>query len=433
VILVLPVLGAAALSRATFGVRTGWALGAALVTCNALFLLGFLNFGLAVGLAMLAAAGWFRFRETWPVATVLLSAVAACVLFFCHLAGVVFFLLMIGACEIERCWDARGAGRVRALLGRAAAGLVVVVAPAGLYLATSLSDTGGIVQFASWRVKGLLALYPVVNYSFWVDLGTAMLVVGVLVVLVVSGRMQVPVRWRIVIGVLAVLFAVMPQILKGLAYVDSRFSVLLWFAVFSGMRPVRLSRGAAVGLCVAGALLLLGRTALVGTMWHAYGAEVADVRAVVQPIEPGARVLPVWLGEDKATTGPVPRLLSDGTAVDWHLPAMVMLDRRAFWPYFFAIPGQQPVRWVGDYNGLSRDTQAAVFARYVSGAPLSATDKAAFPLWATWPSLYDYVLLIQEGGTPVDPAGFGAGQLELLRQAPLAALFRVRPGSSHGG
>jgi hypothetical protein len=427
VILILPVLGVVALSRVTFGVRSAWALGAALVTCNALFLLGFLNFGLSYGLAMLAAAGWFRWREVRPVATVLLGVLAACLLFFCHLAGLVFFLILVGACEAERWWEAGGRGLVR----RGVSLALVVAGPAGLYAATALSDAGGEVIYAGLPRKGVLALYPVLNYDFWLDLGTGAAILGTLSLGLFTGRVVVPLRWRIAIVALALLFVVSPEILKGLAYVDSRFAVLLGFAIFAGVRPVRLPRGMAAGLCVAGALLLGARTAVVAAMWEQYGAEVADVRAVIAPIEPGARVLPVWLRPGGSAVGgaPVPRQLADGTMMDWHLPALVMLDRRAFWPYLFAIEGQQPVRWLGIYARLAEDLHGgAGAARYVSGAPLSAADRVDFPLWESWPERFDYVLLIQEGGAPIGLDGFGGDRLALVRQAPLAALFRVMGG-----
>ena len=417
-ILVLPVLGAVALSTATFGRRSFWALGAALVTCHALFLLGFLNFGLSVGLSMLAGAAWFRFRERWPVATVAGAVVAACVLFFCHLMGVAFFLLLVVACEAERCWPQRF--DQRAVMHRAFAVAAVVAVPAALYVSTALHGTGGPTIFASWGVKGIFAIYPVLNYSLWLDAATALLIAGVVVAGVATGRLLVPLRWRIVLGALLLLFVVAPVTTKGLSYVDARFSVLLAFAVFAGLQPFRVPGRVAAIVGTGAVALLVGRTALVGSLWHDYGAEAADVRAVAVDIEPGARVLPVW-GEppDPALSA---RLMADGTMVDWHLPAVVMIDRHAFWPYMFADPGQQPVRWLGAYATLARDTPGLVRPRMLSGVP--QPDAAEFPLWQTWQSRYDYVLFIDIGGPA--PGAMGAGWLELRAHRGMATLFRIR-------
>ena len=426
-ILALPVLGAAALSRATFGDRSAWSLGAALVTCNALFLLGFLNFGLSTGLAMLAAAGWYRWREARPRATVLLALLAAGLLFFCHLAGCVFFLILIAACEAERCWIARHRSRWGCIGRRCLAVLLVAAFPAALYAATALSDAGGAIIYADLARKEMIALYPVLNYDLRLDIGTAAIILAVLVLGAATGHLDVPVRSRLTIGALVALFLVSPEILKGLAYIDSRFAVMLGFMLFAGVRPVRLGRGVATALFGAGALLLAARTGLVGATWHDYNAEVADVRAAIQPIEPGALVLPMWVhpGGRPAGGPPSPRYLADGTMMDWHLPAFVMLDQKAFWPYIFANPGQQPMRLRGEYRRLALDFTAAASAALVSGTLLSEADKQDFPLWESWPSRFDYVLLIQEGGAPVDVAGLGNDRLSLVRGTPLAALFRV--------
>lgn len=417
IILVLPVLGAVMLGRATFEGRPWWALGAALVTCNTLFLLGFLNFGLSVGLSMLAGAAWFRWRERWPVATVLGAVVAAGVLFFCHLMGVAFFLLLISACEAERCLAERRFVRRAALLAVVAAG------PAALYASTALQGTGGPTVWSGWGTKAATALFPVLNYGMGLDVATAVLIAAVVVAGLATGRLVAPLRWRLVLGVLLVLFAVVPTTVKGLSYVDARFAILLAFAVFAGLRPVRVPARIVAVVGLTGLGLLLGRTALVGVLWHRYAAEVADIRAVITPVEPGARVLPVWGESQVPRPGLSPRLLADGTMVDWHLPAVVMLDRRAFWPYMFADPGQQPVRWRGDYAELARLTPGQVRPRMLSG--IEQPDAAEFPLWRSWMGRYDYVLLIETGG-PAAPAGMGAGWLELLARHGVATLFRVR-------
>jgi hypothetical protein len=428
VLLMLPVLGVVLLSRATFGRWSAWALGGSLVACNALFLMGFLNFVLATGLAMVAAAGWYRFREVRPGATVAGAVVAGVALFFCHLAGVAFFLMLVGAYEAERCWAARRAGFVRTVAWRGAGLVGAAVVPLVLYRATAL---GGLDANPSWSgpsPKWLYGLYPVLNYSLWLDIATAVLIGAVLVVGVASGRMVVPGRWRIMIAGLALLFLSTPFAMSGLAYVDSRFSILLAFAVFAGVRPVGVPRGVMVAVCAAGLGLLLGRTALVASVWHGYGAEVADVRAAIADVEPGARVLPVWVRAGGVSAGPQGRLLSDGNVMDWHLPAVIMLDRRAFWPYLFASPGQQPVRWLGASLDLAHDTPHPVHPDMLSVVAPSAAERAAFPAGETWASRYDYVLLMQSGGVPIDPAGLEPGRLEVVRSGGAAALLRVRRG-----
>jgi len=67
VALVLPVIGAVLYSRVVFARRSYWSVAVCLVACNGLFLLGFMNFQIAIGLALVCAAAWLRWRETQPV------------------------------------------------------------------------------------------------------------------------------------------------------------------------------------------------------------------------------------------------------------------------------------------------------------------------------------------------------------------------------
>ena len=118
-ILLLNLAGVLALHRALFGRRSFWPLASGLVAYNSGFLLGFLNWQIGSGLAMLFAAAWLTWRERRPVATIAAAAAASVMLFFCHLMGLVFFLVLIGSAEAHAMW--RGRGRAGAI-GVAAAG-----------------------------------------------------------------------------------------------------------------------------------------------------------------------------------------------------------------------------------------------------------------------------------------------------------------------
>ena len=106
-ILLLNLAGVLALHRALFGRRSFWPLASGLVAYNSGFLLGFLNWQIGSGLAMLFAAAWLTWRERRPVATIAAAAAASVVLFFCHLMGLVFFLVLIGSAEAYAMWRER--------------------------------------------------------------------------------------------------------------------------------------------------------------------------------------------------------------------------------------------------------------------------------------------------------------------------------------
>jgi hypothetical protein len=104
VALLLPVIGTVLYSNVVFGRRSYWSVAVCLVAYNGLFLLGFMNFQIGIGLALVCAAAWLRWRETHPGFTVAIGATCAVLLFFCHLMGLLFYLILLASYEVERFW-----------------------------------------------------------------------------------------------------------------------------------------------------------------------------------------------------------------------------------------------------------------------------------------------------------------------------------------
>jgi hypothetical protein len=84
--LLLPTSGAVALSYAYFRRRSFWQIAAGFAAFNGLFLMGFMNFELAIGVALWGAAAWIRYRERFPIATVASGAALATLTFFFHMS-----------------------------------------------------------------------------------------------------------------------------------------------------------------------------------------------------------------------------------------------------------------------------------------------------------------------------------------------------------
>jgi hypothetical protein len=164
--IVLPVIGTIAYSRATFGRASAWPLASALIAYNAALLLGFLNFVLAAGLALLLGAAWIAWRDRYPCRTIVLVAVGSIAVFFCHLMGLVFFCLLIAGYELERLWR-----NPRAAVARCAAIMAVAVTPFCLYLASPLAPVNNGIELTSPIDKLRELILPFCNYSlplvFW--------------------------------------------------------------------------------------------------------------------------------------------------------------------------------------------------------------------------------------------------------------------------
>jgi hypothetical protein len=110
--------------------------------------------------------------------------------------------------------------------------------------------------------------------------------------------------------------------------------------------------------------------------------------------------------------GPRSRRLSNGLRADYHLPALLLIERGAFWPVLFANPAQQPIRLRPAYARLAHDIP--------SHARLKADPDLALPALLD----FDYVLML-EAGADTDLANFIPRCLTLISRSDFAALFKV--------
>jgi hypothetical protein len=94
--LAAPPLGMYVLLRATAPERRGWALVGALMGFNAFLLAGFLNYVVAVGLALAWLGFWWPRRATRSLATRLALGAGAALVFLVHLAPLLALVVVIG-------------------------------------------------------------------------------------------------------------------------------------------------------------------------------------------------------------------------------------------------------------------------------------------------------------------------------------------------
>lgn len=412
--ILLNLAGVITLHRAYFGRRSFWPLAAGLVACNYTFLFGFLNWQIGSGLAMLSAAAWLRWRETRPIATVLGGALAAIVLFFCHLLGVAFFLLLIGSAELRAMRSARAAWVRIAGLAAVAAGPVV------LATRTPLRDAPAGLHWLSPALKLEQAAAPFMNYLWPLDMGTAALVYGGVALGIAFGRLSLAPQASVAMAVLLLAYVVLPFDLMSTAFLDTRVAVMAGYLLFAAVDPVRMSRWLGPGVAVTLTVLFIARMGVLADAWGEHRSDVAALRAAIGPVPSGAAVYLTTVPRAEAPSywdaGPRSRELSNGLRADFHLPALLLIERGAFWPVLFANPAQQPIRLRPPYARLAR-----IAATLPSHAELSAEPGRA------WPALleFDFVLLL-EAGAQAEPAGFLPGCLTPLVRTGFAALFRVR-------
>jgi hypothetical protein len=436
VTVLLPVLGAVLYSRALFGRWSFWSLGCGLVAYNGITLLGFMNFQIGLGLALVVAAGWIEFRDRAPVLTVLGCALGAVVLFFLHVFSVLFLAVLLGSHEVTRLYDRWRAGQpIGPALVQSAIMLACVFAlPIVFYGLSALSGNAPEAKWRSLARKSYGLFLPFLNYRVNLDLGTGIVIGAGVLFAWWRGWMRVPLGTVVAMVVLAIGYAVSPFSLKGASFVDLRMPAMMGFLLFAGMAPVAAPRrvAAVAGAGIAG--LFAVRMAVLVTVWIGSQADVARVREAIAPVQPGSKVLltisdwednPAYWRKGMERSRRVTKLAS--TFI--HLAALLTIERNAFWPLLFAEPAKQPIHALPPYRHLSIPEgwppSYELLDKERPDEVMDSEDLEEAPYLRGWERHYDYVLILNAGGVP-DLRRVAPGKLDLIEANDMAALFRVR-------
>jgi hypothetical protein len=416
-------------SRSVFGRWSWWPLAAALMGYHALFLMGFMNFQVGIALAMLTAAGWNAWWERYPVPTIAGAALAATLVFFSHIFGLIFCGVLIGSREVMASWRDWRAGDRRAVLRRGAALAMVFLPSVVLYLRAQLSGSDeGLVSWLSVYQKLKNLTEPFMNYYAAFDKLTALAILLLIGACLWLGRLRVH-RASALAGLICFgIYLVMPATLKEASFIDARFPIMLGMLLFAGTLPRLPARPARlVGLGLAALFLL--RIGIVATVWAGQDRDIADIRRSIAPVEPGSRVLVATVDPDSNPgfwRAHGRRLaIADFCRTDQHLASLLTIERHAFWPMVFTSPGQQPLRVLPPYDALAEPAGYLPDYQLLDPAAPAPRGVERPPYMAEWPETFDYVLLLNaDGATALPP--FAADRLEVVNRTTMAALYRVR-------
>lgn len=425
-LLLLNLAGLLALHRAYFQRRSFWPLGSGLVAYNCTFLLGFLNWQISNGLAMLAASGWLIWRERCPIVTFVGAMAAAVLLFFCHLIGLVFFLILVGSAEL------RAIRGLRDALIRCAGLSAVLVGPIILAALATVHNAPWGPHWPRLDVKLVNAASPFINYVFPLDMISALLVYGGIALGLAAGWLIVAPRAVAAVVILPVAYFALPFDLMSGSFLDMRFAVMFGFLLFAAVDPAPISaRNMAIRrmitncradriVAIGCTLLFVVRMATLANAWAGQRHDIAELRAVIAAVPPGAKVFFTNVPQEEAPAywdaAPRSRRLSNGLRADYHLPALLLIERGAFWPVLFANPAQQPIRLRPAYARLAREARDIPSHAHLVDDPDSALPALCH---------FDYVLMLEAGADP-NLANFMPRYLALVSRSDFAALFRVR-------
>jgi hypothetical protein len=429
--LLLPTSGAVALSYAYFRRRSFWQLAAGFAAFNALFLMGFMNFELAIGFAMWGAAAWIYNREKAPVATVTSAVVIGVVVFFFHLFGFCFYALLLGSYELSILvgGDFRHFPSARYALKRCGLLTIALLIPIFLYLKSPLERVEESARWPHLAQKVANFFGSFLQYSSVFDILTIVPLIAFVVYCIMHRRARVSSAALMCAVVLFAIYIVMPRGMKGTFFLDIRLPVMLGFMLFAGFMPTNLSSRQRSAAVLVFATLFVARIAFVTDVWVRSQRDVEDLRHVIEAVPEGSRVLaadvvcsdnPAW-----CASMPISRRLPELTPTYWHLASFVLLDRHAFWPNIFAEDAKQPVRIEGAYRELQAVDSPPVNYLELASTSIPPSELKRFPFLPQWSKQFDYVLVLNAEGAG-DLEHFLPDKLQLIDRQGIAALFAVR-------
>jgi hypothetical protein len=436
-VLLLLLAGMVLYSRAAFGRRSYWPIAGALMGYNALFLLGFVNFLTGLGMGLLTASAWIGLREKRPVAALVVTALGVAVTFFCHIFGIVFCAVLIGAHEATTLWRAwrGGAPLVPTALRRGAVAAPAFLPALLLYGMTELSETSGPTCWLPVQRKIGNLVEPFMNYYAALDRLTLVVVLGVIATGFITRRARAHAGSALALLVLLVAYAVTPFEAKGAGFVDTRIPIMLGLLLFAGVLPLMPRRLALLAGAACAGLFVL-RTGMLTQVWTTHAEDLRQMRESIAQVAPGSRVMVANAkpaGDSSYwAQGPRSRVVARFATTEFHMASLVILERRAFIPTLFSSASQQPIRVLPPYDALSARTGVPSEIRDLSPSGWTPEALGNAPYLRDWQQKFDYLLVLNAGAEPDLPARLPPG-LELLNRTGIAALFRVQPGAPSAG
>jgi hypothetical protein len=339
--------GAIWLNRVASGGWRLWPLLAFLFLYNRTFLWGFLNYLFGVGIALCGAASWLALERKRYWFRILSSSLMALACYFSHVAAFGLYALVIIGIEAEpaaaellaRRWPALGRRVVLAGAQFAAPSVLLFV---GWHQAAS----GTINYGAIWRKADLLfSVFD--NYDRIFDITCFGLFVGLIGWLAWAKRLGLARRLSWAIGIVFVIYLLLPNQIYGGSGTDHRLPTALFLLLVAASAPRFPNRRAAAAVAVGAALLFIFRLGVIERVWReADGVYSADLVGIDE-LPRGAK-LAIAHPADLFHVAPVPEV---------HLAALAISRRGAFVPTLFAIPGQQPIALKPGFAELAAATQ----------------------------------------------------------------------------
>ena len=440
----LPPLGVLALNHAVTRRITAWQALFPLAAWSTTFLMGFLNFQIGLGLALLfAAMDPLAQPDLWGVLERRGLGWAACairiplglILAADHLFGLLFYAVLLAGLGLgPEPLDLRRWRAILLRLRRAAlAGAWCLVPLAITATHKALPGAQGATQSFNHSIQynvmpGKLAtLFSVLaSYNVFQEMVLAGALVGLFVWLNRSRALTAHTGLMVACAGLVVLAILAPSRAAGASWIDRRFPIM---ALFCALAALQLRKGVSprFALALGGASLGLAclQSAWVGWNWRAMERDMRAVEAVLAAVPAGATILPLQHDPSLRLMWHAPAgryMFGVGDATFRHFDALAVPLRHAFVPNLFAARGLQPLKVLGAWDRIVEHNGGDL-------ASVSALVRPPLPEEASyipgWRERFDYVLVLNADMPDQSGPFHPPPELTLVSVTRFAQLWRV--------
>jgi hypothetical protein len=427
-----PPIGLICLNRAVFHRFHPWQALFPITAWSSTFLMGFLNFQIGVGLALLLAAAdpWMRRRLGCLLGPA--RALVAAFLAVDHLYALLLYAALVFALAIGRAplWE----DRWRALPSRMSTAVIATawcVAPllplailAPVLPGSDAQSDGLVYGNVAYKVFALLT--PLSAYNLVIGLLLMSILVAAAVWLVRQHALRIHAGLALIGAILLGLSVLAPDHAGGGSWIAQRFPTMALLVLLGSARLTpEASKRWALRFAIPVLVLVMAQAAWITWVWRAMDTDMSAVRHVVALVPAGARILPLQhaqtvAGKWSAPPGRYISGISDPTFR--HYAALATPLRRAFVPTLFSAKGLQPLQVTGDWDSHVEH----------NGGPLASINALRRP-WRKgdpiylrgWRLRFDYILVTNADLPDATGAFNPPSGVTLLSNTGFAQLWKI--------
>jgi hypothetical protein len=432
----LPPLGVLALSYATTRRFTPWQALFPVAAWSTTFLMGFINFQIGLGLALLFASIDPIVQPRLGKAAVLIRIPLGLILATNHLFGLGFYAVLLAGLGlgpeplVPWRWREIGGRLMRAATAGFSCLFPLVILFTHRHALPGaqppLRDIDHAIQYNVMPGKLATLFSPLASYNLAQEIVLALALIALFTWLNRRRALTAHSGLMLACAGLVALSILAPSRAAGASWIDRRFPIMALFCVLAALqlRP-NLTRRFSLAVGAAALALACLQSAWVGWNWRAMNRDMNAVRQVLASVPPGATILPLQHDPSLSIKWRAPAgryMFAVGDATFRHFDAIAVPLRRAFVPNLFSARGLQPLRVLGDWDGVVEHNGGDL-------ASVSALTRAPLPDEASyvpgWRDRFDYVLVlnadIPDQGGPFRPPP----ELTLVSSTRFAQLWRV--------